>query len=43
MLKAIDEARALVADNHLNGYEPIESVEFPKGVKPAPLEAYSQD
>lgn len=38
LLKAIGEARAFVASNHWNAQELIEPVEFPEGVKPAPLE-----
>ena len=40
-LKAIDEARAMVADNHWDSHEPLETVEFPEGVKPAPLDAHN--
>jgi FMN-dependent NADH-azoreductase len=39
LLKAIDEAKAMVASNHWDEHEPLESIEFPEGVKPAPLEA----
>jgi len=36
--KAIEEARAIVASNHWDHHELIESIEFPEGVKPAPLD-----
>lgn len=35
--KAIQEAKALVANDHWDGHEPLEPVVFPAGVKPAPL------
>ena len=38
LLKAISEARAFVISNHWDSHEVIEPVEFPEGVKPAPLE-----
>jgi FMN-dependent NADH-azoreductase len=37
ILKAIEEARELVHSSHLVDHEPVEAVEFPEGVKPAPL------
>ncbi len=37
LLKAIDEVRALVADEHWFHHEPIPPVEFPEGIKPPPL------
>lgn len=39
MVKAIAEARALVADDKLWSHTGVETVEFPAGVKPAPLQA----
>ena len=38
LLKAIDEARTIVASKNWDSHESMESVEFPEGVKPAPLE-----
>ncbi len=38
LMKAMEEARAIVADNHWDHHEPIESIQFPEGTKPAPLE-----
>ncbi len=38
LLKAIDEARALITGNHWDEHKPMESIEFPEGVKPPPLE-----
>jgi FMN-dependent NADH-azoreductase len=40
LLKAMDEAREIVAGNHWDEHEPIALVEFPEGVKPAPLDSY---
>jgi FMN-dependent NADH-azoreductase len=37
LLKAIEEAKALVASNNLDHHEAMEPIEFPEGVKPAPL------
>ncbi len=38
LLKAIEEAKAMVASNNWDGQEFMEPIEFPEGVKPAPLE-----
>ena len=37
-LKAIEEAREIVKSTHWADHEPVESVDFPEGVKPAVLE-----
>lgn len=37
LLKAIAEARALVASNHWDFHEPVATIDFPEGVKPPPL------
>lgn len=39
LLNAISEARALASSDQLDGHDLTEPVEFPEGVKPAPLEA----
>lgn len=41
LLNAIDEARSFITDNRWESKEPAETVEFPEGVKPAPLQALS--
>lgn len=41
LLAAIGEARSIITSKDWNSHVPIESVEFPEGVKPAPLEASS--
>jgi len=37
LLKAIEDAKRIVSENHWNLAEHTKSVEFPEGVKPAPL------
>ncbi len=38
ILNAIQEAHELVSKNHWENHELVETVEFPEGVKPAPIE-----